>query len=254
MKRSVAAAITSVLISALLVPGVVTAGGGGLPRLPVCHLNDDGGFNLINVAYPAYDNHISHGDAAFHDPVPGQPGYVFDESCLSEPILLRITSLDANGEQHMLAQWEDTNADGEPSVGDTIRTGELPQFATPTTWTYIPAYLPEHVVTAIDSLFPATNHSVSFRLWADAALPGYPSTAAPFFFQRDSLYEIYREALPNGAYSSSAFDRSDDSLQGDVTLVCFGSPSRPHPGATCTQYANGDWTVDLIQIAYYGTW
>ena len=37
-------------------------------------------------------------------------------------------------------------------------------------------------------------------------------------------------------------------------MVCMGSPSRPYRYANCTQYANHDWTVDLVQIAYYGAW
>lgn len=46
----------------------------------VCHAGDSG-WEIVNIAEPAFDAHIEHGDAFPGDPVPGQPNHTFDSSC-----------------------------------------------------------------------------------------------------------------------------------------------------------------------------
>jgi hypothetical protein len=52
-------------------------------KLPVCHLtsSDTNEYVPIEVAEPAFDIHMVHGDAAVGDPVSGMEGYVFDAAC-----------------------------------------------------------------------------------------------------------------------------------------------------------------------------
>jgi hypothetical protein len=52
-------------------------------RLPVCHLTSSATneYIAIEVAEPAFDVHISHGDVGIGGPVPAMEGYVFDEAC-----------------------------------------------------------------------------------------------------------------------------------------------------------------------------
>ena len=53
-------------------------------RLALCHIDEDGVYHRVEVAEPAYDNHIAHGDAAIGDPVPNMDGFTFDENCQPE--------------------------------------------------------------------------------------------------------------------------------------------------------------------------
>jgi hypothetical protein len=57
-------------------------------RLPVCHLtsSETNEYVPIEVAEPAFDVHIAHGDAAIGDPVPSMEGYVFDDAC--QPVVV----------------------------------------------------------------------------------------------------------------------------------------------------------------------
>lgn len=50
-------------------------------KVEVCHLNDEGVFQIITVADPALPHHLDHGDAQPGEPVPGMAGYVFDDLC-----------------------------------------------------------------------------------------------------------------------------------------------------------------------------
>jgi len=56
------------------------------PKTAVCHRSDsEGSFVLISIADPALPAHLAHGDATPGDPVPGSPGFVFDEACAVAP-------------------------------------------------------------------------------------------------------------------------------------------------------------------------
>ena len=56
----------------------------GASRVPVCHLtgSDTNEYLLVEVAEPAYDTHVAHGDASPMDEVPGMEGFVFDADCV----------------------------------------------------------------------------------------------------------------------------------------------------------------------------
>jgi hypothetical protein len=51
----------------------------------VCHREGNGTFNLITVAAQAVQAHRNHGDALPGDPVPGNPGFKFDDTCMEVP-------------------------------------------------------------------------------------------------------------------------------------------------------------------------
>jgi hypothetical protein len=53
----------------------------------VCHLNDDGAFQLITINENAYPAHVEHGDAQPGDPVSGGFGQ-FGDDCSPEPRLI----------------------------------------------------------------------------------------------------------------------------------------------------------------------
>jgi hypothetical protein len=60
--------------------------GGGAPqssagKVDVCHLNDTGGFQLINVSANALQSHLAHGDGQPNGAVPGGSRQVFGASC-----------------------------------------------------------------------------------------------------------------------------------------------------------------------------
>ena len=50
-------------------------------QVDVCHVDDNGIFNLINVNVNALPAHRGHGDALPGEPVPGSTALVFNESC-----------------------------------------------------------------------------------------------------------------------------------------------------------------------------
>jgi hypothetical protein len=74
------------VIVAFVVPAVATA---GQDRVELCHLTGDGTYVPIEVADPAYETHMGHGDGQPGQAVPGMPGYVFDGDCVpavAEPV------------------------------------------------------------------------------------------------------------------------------------------------------------------------
>jgi hypothetical protein len=50
-------------------------------KVELCHRTSAGDYVRISVADVAYSTHMSHGDQAIGDPVPGLPGFVFDHEC-----------------------------------------------------------------------------------------------------------------------------------------------------------------------------
>lgn len=50
-------------------------------KVSLCHRDDTGGYQLINVGEPAESAHRGHGDARPGEPVPGRPGQNFDSNC-----------------------------------------------------------------------------------------------------------------------------------------------------------------------------
>ena len=53
------------------------------PQVDICHLTDEGAFNLININGNAAPAHRAHGDAAPGEAVPGSQTDVFDSSCVA---------------------------------------------------------------------------------------------------------------------------------------------------------------------------
>lgn len=68
----------SKVISVLLAMVMLTVAAGvfakGQPKVGVCHLDDEGKYNLINIAEPAVESHFAHGDS-----FPSTSG--LDENC-----------------------------------------------------------------------------------------------------------------------------------------------------------------------------
>ena len=50
-------------------------------KIAICHSEGNGDYHLIDISDSAEAAHRAHGDAKVGEPVPGQPGKVFDSSC-----------------------------------------------------------------------------------------------------------------------------------------------------------------------------
>lgn len=79
----------------------------------------------------------------------------------------------------MLVQWEDNNADGVPSVGDLIRTGQFPELVSSTTWDLVPARVTEFPVTAVN--------------WSASEIFAFSGSLRRFVIQGGSSQESYTE-------------------------------------------------------------
>ena len=240
------ATLVAALAGALLVP-VVSA---GQAKLLVCHARGNGSFGPVVVAQPAYQSHLDHGDGEVGGPVPGSVGHVFDEECLPELAarpLLRVTSVDESGVEHLVAQWEVTNGDGLPSTGDTIRTGEFPLFTdTSGARTYVPATVTEHPNVVVTFFQPGPG-------WI--ALDATTATGI-FIFYFTPEYEYFAEYGSDNFGSARALDTINRPYDADFTTIWttpHASPSEPaiEPGVYLT---SAHWSVDLLQITLYGTW
>lgn len=118
--------LSMILVIGLIPTGVAFAGG---QKEEVCHRTGNGSFELIQVSTNAVQQHIdNHGDGSPGDTVPGMDGYSFDESCIpaQDSVLVQAWSTDAEGNRVLIAQLEDTNPDGIPSIGDTITANQYP--------------------------------------------------------------------------------------------------------------------------------
>lgn len=72
-------------MSPLALSGNTSLKGGAAPssagKVDVCHVNDKGGFQLINVSANALQAHLAHGDGQPNGAVPGGSHQVFGASC-----------------------------------------------------------------------------------------------------------------------------------------------------------------------------
>jgi hypothetical protein len=63
----------------------------------VCHYDNNGGYyELINISFKALNAHKNHGDALPGEPIPTNPGYIFDDSC--QPIQASTCPCDFSAE------------------------------------------------------------------------------------------------------------------------------------------------------------
>ena len=51
-------------------------------KIDICHKRDGQGYISINISVNAEAAHRAHGDGQVGDPVPGMPGFTFDEDCV----------------------------------------------------------------------------------------------------------------------------------------------------------------------------
>ena len=137
MKRSL---MMSVVAALAVVSGaaVVTA---GQEKVEVCHVNGAGSYLLIEIADPAFDAHVAHGDARPGDPVPDMPGYVFDAYCIPRQAMFAVAYTDVDGVDGfdpvagdvLIAKVVDANGTGCLDGGDEVVMGQYPvgDFDTP---------------------------------------------------------------------------------------------------------------------------
>jgi hypothetical protein len=160
--------------------------------------------------------------------------------------LVRVTSVDASGVEHLVAQWEDTNHDGVPSAGDTVRTGEFPLFTDSAgSRIYIPATVTEHPVTGVEIM----SHFPSERIELDASIVGgnvyfhYNPPGA-----NEPGDETYHESGGNGVTEASDLTNALP-ISSDFTFVDPRTPSKPlhNHGYTGRGAAT---TVDFLQMTW----
>lgn len=85
---------TVAALAAVAVGVAVTPATAGPPdKGNVCH-DGDAGWEVINIAEPAFEAHIEHGDAFPGEAVPGSPNLVFDDDCV--PVTV-VTDTDGDG-------------------------------------------------------------------------------------------------------------------------------------------------------------
>jgi hypothetical protein len=87
----------------------------GQEKLPVCHLDDEGILHRIEVAEPAYDTHIAHGDGAVEGAVPGMADYLFNDACEPVPASCPcFTAADLDGFTFSTPLYRDIFLETEP--------------------------------------------------------------------------------------------------------------------------------------------
>lgn len=105
----------------------------GQIKTDVCHSHGDGSYDLINVADPAVDSHIEHGDGLIGQSVPDMAGFIFDEACeaipepVADPFLRAIAWIDRvpdgrfnEGEDQLIARLRDEGNVATIEMGLTI--------------------------------------------------------------------------------------------------------------------------------------
>lgn len=61
----------------------------------ICHYSaSTGTYSLISVASSSVPSHLAHGDALPGDPVPTNPGYIFDAACNQVPVYVSTCPCD----------------------------------------------------------------------------------------------------------------------------------------------------------------
>ena len=242
----------SLLFSAVLfalgaaVPAVAFA---KADKVDICRLEGNGTYRLISVNGNgnAVRAHLAHGDGLPGQAVPTAPGSVFGQQCSLVPLLILVTSPDPSGNEHLVTRWEDTNLDGRPSAGDTVRTSEFPLFTDSTgARIYIPATVTTHTVTNVVTV---VHNPGDTRIEAFTTEDGHDMFATETPFGHEERF--FSEEGPDGLVGAT--DSPDDSaVLLDGTSVHEGAPSEPAITGAHDQSAPNP--VHFLEIAYFGTW
>jgi hypothetical protein len=81
MKSPKVLSVLAVLILLIAAVPLWSVSAGPSDKVGVCHLNDLGGYMMIQVSSKALPAHLAHGDGLPGDPVPNMDGYMFVEDC-----------------------------------------------------------------------------------------------------------------------------------------------------------------------------
>jgi hypothetical protein len=222
------------IAAAGLVPAAQDADAARPQKQPVCHLDATDPATptwvLIELVPAAVASHLSHGDAFPGEPVPGMPGYSFDDSCspvrVGTMLAVAYTDMFDDGLQYdplvdvLIAALIDGNGDGVLSTGDHVVTSRYPrdfeastfgsfgvtQFTIPETW----------VTEAGPDLCVA-------RTW------DLVDARTIYEWKRTAAEESYRETTTDGITVGGTTFFRDGLLDKDenTSLIQSGSPSRP---------------------------
>ncbi len=243
----------------LLALGLVAAKPAEKPaKVELCHAEAAGEFHAISVSVNAERAHReNHGDGMVGDAVPGQDGFVFDADCVPVRIaLVQAVSTDADGNQRLVAELLDTNGDGVPSTGDTVRTLEYPRSYDGTDFGTFT--VTEHLLDGAVYFNQTQNHSYSSR-----STHGYSSSCQSCGFQwyevdrhddrrRGADFDYFSEwgYGSNGAYGRTTFRDYDLDCsyrcRYDHGNVGASSPSLPGENLNFRARNERDDFLDLI--------
>lgn len=149
------------VVAVMLLAGafaVVGPASAGQTKAAVCHVDGQNLFSVVEVADPAVQAHVDHGDALPGGDVPGMPGYVFDQSCTPEIAAAILAVAYTNRDvlagydpalDVLIAKLVDTHPGGAVSVGDTIITNQYPEDLAGTSFGSFQTTT--HVVTSVQS-------------------------------------------------------------------------------------------------------
>lgn len=207
-------AIVGVLALAVSAVAATAATADRGEKVRVCHHNPgEASPVVLELPSSAVPTHVGVHDGD------GVIGVDVDEDCApieapppgSAPALARASSTAADGEDVLVAQLEDTNADGVVSVGDVVVTGAVPLGFDGTAYSQFT--VTRHVVDRVDLV---TSTEVRVQVGS-----------ATFEWNTDhdgSGTELYEE---RGATGTVLADGRGDALPFDLLFVSSTSPSAP---------------------------
>lgn len=220
---------------------VATPASADADRVPICHLDEQGVFTLLNVSARgnAVNAHLGHGDGVPGDPVPTMAGFSFDDGCVpvaDGPSILAVAYINLNGIDGyqpdggdvMITQFEDVDNSETPTAGDIIRTNRYPVDIDGTSIDPFP--IQEHIITEVVE-FPGTQLGgfapadlLSFEVITTTSEVSFSEQF--FAWAATPTTELYLESrqFGPGAFGSS-FRDSIDGSQPDVASFQILSPS-----------------------------
>ena len=246
MRRLLVLGLMSLLATAVMVPTAVLA---EAEKVDVCHLNILGDWQVNSVSSngQAVQAHLNHGDALPGEAVPGMAGYTFDDDCSAVadavPLLALaytevdgIPGYDPASTDVLIAQFEDVDMNGEPSVGDIVRTNRYPLDINAASFGTFQTT--EHVITGVQS----TNYTSVGLLVVVNSNTGSDQT---FFWIDESTLEQYGETGPG---FMGVVDGLAEPFVTDIVQVTVGgmTPSNPDTVVNVGQIRAGD--QDFINV------